>query len=123
MKLALSIVLALVAGSCSTPDRHRPELALSTIVALENQPAEQVAARVCALLHGVVPGSPQDRAGGCTSREHAVGHHADGSSHVSLVAEAASNAIVVTVPPGRDEDLARAVALVRELDKPATARK
>ncbi len=123
MKSALSFVLCLAALACSSPDRHRPELAHSEVVALSHQPADQIASRVCGILHGAKIGSAEDRAGGCTSREHAQSHAADGTTHVSLIPDASSNSIVMTVPPGRDEDLARAIALVHQLDQPATAAK
>ncbi|MCY2961041.1 MAG: hypothetical protein NTY35_12830 [Planctomycetota bacterium] len=118
--LAFPAVVLLVAA-CSSPDRNRPELARSEVVVLMHQPADQLAGRVCGILHGGVVGSPADRAGGCTSREHAAGHHADGTAHISLIADPRTNSLVVTAPPGHDEEFARAIALVHQLDQPATA--
>jgi len=123
LSVALSLVLSLLAVACSSPDRHRPELARSEVVVLSNQPAGQVAARVCGILHGAKIGSPEDRAGGCTSQQHDAGHAADGTSHVSMIAESSTNSIVMTVAPGYEHDLERAIALVRQMDQPATAAK
>jgi type II secretory pathway component GspD/PulD (secretin) len=123
MKIASFLVAPLFLLACSSPDRNRPELARSEVVTVANQPADQIAARVCGLLHGAKVGGPEDRAGGCTSQQHAAGHAADGTSHVSLIADARSNAIVMTVAPGYEKDLERAIALVRELDQPTTASK
>ena len=121
MKLLSSFAASLLLVACSSPERSRPELARSEIVAVAHQPAHQIAARVCGLLHGARIGGPADRAGGCTSAQHAQEHAADGTSHVSLIADAQSNAIVMTVAPGHEKDLERAIALVRQLDQPATA--
>lgn len=123
LPLFLSLLLSLLVVGCSSPDRHRPQLARSEVVVVSNQPAGQIAARVCGILHGATIGSPVDRAGGCTSQQHAASHSADGTSHVSMIAEASSNSIVMTVAPGYEHDLERAIALVRQLDQPATAAK
>lgn len=122
--LVVSLLLAsLLLGACSSPDRNRPELARSEVVVVSNQPASQVAARVCGILHGAKVGSAEDRAGGCTSQQHAASHAADGTSHVSMIADAGTNSIVMTVAPGYEHDLERAIALVHQLDQPATAAK
>lgn len=127
MKIASTLVLSLANSlflfACSSPDRHRPELARAEVVALSHQPADQLAGRVCGILHGGTVGSPADRAGGCTSQEHARAHHEDGTTHISLIADPRTNSIVVTAPPGHDADLERAIALVHQLDQPATAEK
>lgn len=123
MKFALSVVLSFAALACSSPERQRPDLARSEVVVVANQPAAQLAGRVCGILHGGTIGSAQDRAGGCTSAQHAAVHAADGSSHVSMIADARTNSIVMTASPGHDADLERAIALVRQLDQPATAAK
>ena len=121
MKFVLSAALSFLAVACSSPERHRPELAHSEVVVIANQPAGQLAGRVCGILHGAKVGSVQDRAGGCTSAQHAAAHQADGTSHVSMIADARTNAIVMTAAPGHEADLERAIALVRQLDQPATA--
>jgi len=121
MKFVLSVALSFLALACSSPDRHRPELARSEVVPVKHQPAGLLAGRVCEILHGGKVGSLQDRAGGCTSAQHGAGHEADGTAHVSMIADALTNSIVMTASPGHEADLERAIALVRQLDQPATA--
>jgi len=127
MKLAsLLSVLALPAcaaslllAACASKSSARPDLAQSEVVVLVHRPADEVAARVCSLLHGVDPDA-KGRPAGCSLREHDGTHrHEDGTTHVSLIADAGSNSIVIAAPPGHAADLARAVSLVRELDTPA----
>lgn len=117
MKTAVLVALLALAAACSTVTGSRPDLATSEVVPLAHQPADQIAARVCSILHGVEPGDVERR--GCSVKDHA-GQHDGGGAHVSLIADPRSNSIVLTAPPGREVELARAVALVKELDMPAT---
>ncbi len=114
-----ALLLSFVAACSSTEPRSRPLLASSEVVVLSHQPAEEVAAMACGILHG----APLDANGvptiGCSSLEHRRAHrHEDGSTHISMTADPRSNTIVLAAPPGHDADLARAVALLRELDAP-----
>lgn len=118
MKIVAAALLAL-AAACSAVTGTRPDLAASEVVPLAHQPADQIAARVCEILHGVEPGKVARK--GCSVKDHA-GQHDGGGAHVSLIADPRSNSIVLTAPPGREVELARAVALVREFDVPAVAR-
>ncbi|MBL8860802.1 MAG: hypothetical protein JNK02_02225 [Planctomycetes bacterium] len=118
MKVLAALVLLLVAA-CGAPAGARPELARSEVVVLAHQPAEEVAARVCGVLHGTVVEDGGRRRPGCSSPQHASKHaHEDGATHVSLIVEATSNSIVLAAPPGREADLERALALVRAFDVP-----
>lgn len=121
MKLVLSIALVLVASACSAPERHRPELARSEIVPVQHQSAQEIAGRVCGRMHGAKPGSPEDKAGGCTSVACAREGHADEEIGVSLIADTRTNSLVVTAARGHEADLERVLALVEELDRPSTA--
>jgi len=123
MRVALVSSFLLAVAACSAPDRHRPNLGEAEVVPLAHQPAQLIAGRVCGILHGAKVGSPEDRAGGCTSEAHANQHAAEGTVHVSLTTDTRTNSIVLAAPPGHAEDLARAIALIHSLDQPSTAAK
>jgi hypothetical protein len=110
----------LVTSACaSTEAGARPMLASSEVVVLSHQPAADVAAQACGILHGATVDANGVPTGGCSLREHKEAHrHEDGSTHVSMTPDPGTNSIVLAAPPGHDQDLARAVALVRELDMP-----
>jgi hypothetical protein len=114
------VALAFVTGACATSDANsRPMLASSEVVVLSHQAATDVAAQACGILHGATLDANGVPTGGCSLREHREAHrHEDGSTHVSMTPDPATNSIVLAAPPGHDQDLARAVALVRELDTP-----
>lgn len=116
----LLVALAFVAGACATTEANsRPVLASSEVVVLSHQRAADVAAQVCGILHGAPRDAQGLTTGGCSLREHKEAHrHEDGSTHVSMTPDPETNSIVLVAPPGREQDLARAVALVRELDTP-----
>ncbi len=123
MRAAIVASFLLTVAACSAPDRNRPNLGDAEVVPLTHQPAQLVAARVCGMLHGAKIGSPEDRAGGCTSSAHASHHAADGTVHVSLTTDSRSNSIVLATPPGYAAELTRAIELIRALDQPSTASK
>jgi len=123
MRTSLVASLLVAVAACSAPERHRPNLGDTEVVPLAHQPAQLVAARVCGLLHGAKIGSPEDRAGGCTSDAHASQHAADGTVHVSLTTDPRSNSIVLATPPGYAAELTRAIEMIRALDQPSTASK
>lgn len=123
MRIVPVVSLLLAFTACSAPERHRPNLGDNELVPLQHQPAQVVAARVCGLLHGAKVGSPEDRAGGCTSAEHAGQHAADGTVHVTMMSDLRTNSIILVTPPGHAQDLARAVELIHSLDQPSTAAK
>jgi hypothetical protein len=117
----LSVALAFVTGACTaTEASSRPVLASSEVVVLSHQPAADVAAQACGILHGASRDAKGAPTGGCSMREHREAHrHEDGSTHVTMTPDPRSNSIVLAAAPGHDQDLARAVALVRELDTPS----
>jgi hypothetical protein len=115
MSLARSLLAAtlLLLAACSTPGDARPELARAEVVSLAHQPAGEVAALVCSALHGAELAPDGRPRRGCSAARHDH-EHADGSAHVSLTVDARTNSIVLAAPPGRDAELERALALVRQ---------
>lgn len=118
MKCIVPAALLAIVSACSAVAGSRPDLGASAVVSLAHQPAQQVAAKVCGILHGVA--REEVERSGCSVEGHGAGHDGD-DAHVSLIPDPRSNSIVLAAPPGREVQLARAVALVRELDQPAVA--